>query len=226
MKKVFCNILIIVLVPSAGRCDFFGGDLVFLAQLVSNSLQQLIQLRAILQNGQDDLALMRQINAGINDSLQLAQTISPYVDPGLFKDLKNTSEIASKIQAIYGQPVDSPDALAQRNSDQVATEALSMGNAVYDYTKEIDRVGTAITQYSHQASPGGAQKLTAEAVGVLLHVTNASLRAQATGLKLQAQKLAQENKRDKDSTRAYLASSQLLTSAMKQSAPKFERPRF
>lgn len=197
-----------------------------LAQLVSNSVQQLVQLRAILQNGQADLALLRQINNGINDSLNLARTISPYVDPGLFKELKNVQEAISKLQTIYGIVVDSPSAQAQRNSDQVASEALSMGNSIFEYTKEIDRVGAEISQFSHQVSPGGAQKLTAQSLGVLLNVMTTSLRAQAAGLKLQAQSLAQENKKEKDATREYLAASQILSNALKQSAPKFERPRF
>ncbi|MBK8203075.1 MAG: hypothetical protein IPL83_08300 [Bdellovibrionales bacterium] len=55
---------------------------------------------------------------------------------------------------------------------------------------------------------------------------NASLRAQASGLKLQAQRLAQENKKEKDATREYLAASHVLSDALRESAPKFERPRF
>ncbi len=226
MKKTTIVAALIAFMPTAGRCDFFGGDLVFLAQLVSNSVQQLVQLRAILQEGKDNLSLLREINAGINDSLQLAQTLSPYVDPGLFKELKNVSEAISKLQTIYGIVVDSPNAQAQRNSDQVASEAFSMGNSIFDYTKEIDRIGSEISQFSHQVSPGGAQKLTAQSMGVLLNVMTTSLRAQAAGLKLQAQSLAQENKKEKDSTREYLAASQVLSNALKQSAPKFERPRF
>lgn len=226
MRKTTLVALLITFMPTTGRCDMFGGDLAFLAQLVANSLQQLAQLRSILQNGQDDLALLQEINAGINDSLGLAQTISPYLDPGLFREIRNVSDAISKLQTLYGQVVDSPDAQAQRNSDQVASEALTMGNAIFDYTKDIDRVGAEIEQFSHQASPGGAQKLTAQSLGVLLHVTNASLRAQAAGLKLQAQKLAQENKKEKDSTREYLAASNMLAETMKHSSPKFERPRF
>ena len=76
MKKKICMIILLASIPCTGRCDLFGGDVALLSQLLSNSLQQLVQLRAILQNGRDDLMLLQQINAGINDSLRLAQTIS------------------------------------------------------------------------------------------------------------------------------------------------------
>ncbi len=58
------------------------------------------------------------------------------------------------------------------------------------------------------------------------HVLNQSLRAQGTLLKLQAQALAQNNKHEKDYTAQYLKSSEVLSNAMKNSHPKFERPRF
>lgn len=217
---------LIAFFPLKGHGDFFGGDLPLLAQLVSQSLEQLIRLQALLKNGRDNLDLLRQVNAGINDSLQLAQTLGPYINPSLFKDVRNAQDAISRLESIYGRVVDSPDAQAQRNSDQAASEALSMGNVIFDYSREMDRVGSEITHFSHQVSPGGAQKLTAQSIGVLLHVMNASLRTQATELKLQAQQLAQENKKQKDSTREYLASSQIISEALKHSAPKFERPRF
>lgn len=81
-----------------------------------------------------------------------------------------------------------------------------MNNAIFDYTREIDKTGEEIKSYSHAVSPGGAAKLTAQSVGVMLHVMNQQLRAQGTMLNLQAQSLAQENKREKDHTAEYLKS--------------------
>ena len=218
--------LVIAISPLKAYGDFFGGDLPLLAQLVSNSLEQLAHLQGMLRNGKDNLDLLRQINEGINDSLHLAQTLGPSVDLKLFRDLREVTDAISKLQGLYGRVVESPDSLAQQNSDQAASEALTVGNSMIEYSREIDRVGSEITQFSHQVSPGGAQKLTAQSIGVLLHVMNASLRAQASGLKLQAQRLAQENKKEKDATREYLAASHVLSDALRESAPKFERPRF
>ena len=62
-----------------------------------------------------------------------------------------------------------------------------MNNSIYDYTAQLDKIGEEIKQYSHAVSPGGAQKLTAQSLGVVVHVMNEQLRATATGLKMQAQ---------------------------------------
>ena len=83
-----------------------------------------------------------------------------------------------------------------------------------------------IKAYSHQVSPGGAQKLTAESMGVMLHVLNQQLRAQATGLKLQAQVAAQNNKKEKDSTSQYFKEINQLQMEIKDREFNFERPRF
>ena len=101
-----------------------------------------------------------------------------------------------------------------------------MNNTIYDYTAQIDKIGEDIKNYSHSVSPGGAAKLTAESLGVMLHVMNQQLRAQGTLLKLQAQGLAQSNKREKDHTAEYLNSANTISEAMKASDPKFDRPRF
>jgi hypothetical protein len=66
MKQVI-SILIafqIGFIPPA-RADIFGGDVAVLVQILANALQQLAQLRNIVQNGQDNLGLIRDINRGI-----------------------------------------------------------------------------------------------------------------------------------------------------------------
>ncbi len=61
---------------------------------------------------------------------------------------------------------------------------------------------------------------------MVLHVLNQSLRAQATGLKLQAQTLAIQNKKDKEEVRGIQNSSMTLSQAMKSQNPQFRLPRF
>ena len=169
---------------------------------------------------------MREINRGINDFLNLSRTISPYVNPGQYGELKKVEDVLRKFGAAYGTVVDSPNALAQQSVDNAVAEAVTMNNTIYDYTAQIDKIGEDIKNYSHSVSPGGAAKLTAESLGVMLHVMNQQLRAQGTLLKLQAQGLAQSNKREKDHTAEYLNSANTISEAMKASDPKFDRPRF
>lgn len=223
---VFFAILLSLSYPRPVRADLWGGDIPLLIQIVANTLQQLAQLRAILGNAQDSLALMRDINRGINDALNVARTISGDRSAGVFENWKTVDEALRQIQDIYGIVVPSPNSRIEQTTDQSVAEAVKLNNSVYDYTKQIDELGEQIKSYSHAVSPGGAQKLTAQTLGVMLHVMNQSLRTQATGLKLQAQSLELVNRREKESSREIVQNNLDLKNAMSGANPKFQTPRF
>ncbi|RYZ82977.1 MAG: hypothetical protein EOP06_20770 [Proteobacteria bacterium] len=204
----------------------FGGDVVVLAQILANALQQLAQLKSIVDNGKDNIELIRDINRGINDSLNLIRTVSPETDPGLYKDWERVSEAVTRVQNIYGIAVQSKDQSVQKDADQSVAEAIAMNNSIYRYTKEIDEIGELIKAESHAVSPGGAAKLTAQSMGVMLNVQNQMLRTQATGLKLQAQAMALQNRKDKEQTRQTLQNGTALRTALRSQSTKFELPRF
>ena len=225
-KKLVAIILCILLGVQPAKADLWGGDVAVLVQILANALKQLTELKAIVDTGQDTLGLMRDINRGINEALGVIRTVAPYLDPKLFKELKKFEDVLGKIEELYGPVLDSADAGAQSNTDQAVAEAISLNNEIFDYTKEIDKIGENIKAYSHQVSPGGAQKLTAESMGIMLHVLNQQLRAQATGLKLQAQIAAQSNKKEKDSTSQYFREIEQLQIEVKDREFNFERPRF
>lgn len=225
-RKVLFLILLLFGLPKTARTDFWGADVVVLGQILVNAIEQLAQLRSMLSTGRDTLGLLRGINQGINDSLVLMQTISPNRDPGTYADWLKVSQALSGLETIYGTVAFSKDSRAQRDADQSAAEAVALNNSIYGYTATIDAIGEQIKAGSHLVSPAGAQKLTAQTLGVMLHVLNQNLRAQATSLKLQAQSLAIQNKKDKDTTRQALADSGSLKSAMKSDAADFSVPRF
>jgi hypothetical protein len=208
------------------RADMFGGDVAMLVQILANALQQLVELKSIVDNGKDNIELLRDINRGINDSLNLIRTIAPDSDPGLYKDWDKVSEALNKVQNIYGIAAESKDAVVQKDTDQAIAEAISLNNSVYKYSKEIDEIGELIKAESHAVSPGGAAKLTAQSLGVMLNVQNQMLRTQATGLKLQAQAMALQNRKDKEQTREVLRNGTALKSALAAQPTKFTLPRF
>ena len=227
MKKFLAIAVTVSMMFSApAKADLFGGDVAVLIQILANALKQLVELQNLVKNGSDQLDLMRNINRGDNDSLQLAKTIYPDIDPGLYKDWQNVSDAIQKLETIYGIVTNSPDARIYRDTDQQVAEAVTLNNDIYKYTQGIDELGEVIKDYSHDVSPGGAQKLTAQTLGVMLQVMNQSLRTQATGLKLQAQTMAIQNKRDKDSTKQYLETANTLRVAMKNEKVQFTAPRF
>ena len=229
MKKrviVVCCSMALVFAPSESNADMFGGDVVVLTQILAQAIQQLVQLKQIFNEGKDSLDLLRDINRGINDSLNLVRTAYPDVNPGIYRDWDRIEQAINGVQNIYGVVPASPDATIQRDTDQNIAEAITLNNSIYKYTRDIDVIGEQIKQYSHAASPGGAQKLTAESLGVILNVMNQGLRAQATGLKIQAQSLALQNHKEKESTRQTIESAGVLSQSMKAQDVTFQMPRF
>ena len=226
MKKLISIIVLLSFISLPARASLFGEENIVLAKILMNAVQQLAQLRSLLATGRDNLNLIRDINQGLNDSLQLIKTISPNSDPGLYKDWEKLSDSLSKLEAIYGIVINSQDSRVQKDTDHSIAEAVNLNNAIYKYTKTIDEVGELIKSQSHAVSPGGAAKLTAQSLGVMLNLQNEILRTQATGLKLQAQALAIQNRKDKEQTRQMLAGADNINSALVGVQPQFKLPRF
>lgn len=229
MKKVISLFLIVSLIMTPiqkARASIFGEENITLMKILLENIKQLYELQQIFKNGQDTLNLMRDINYGINDSLKLLDTIAPYMDAGTYKEFKKVESIITHLRSIYGTVAKSSNAESEKDTDLVVAEAISLNNSLYDYAKDLDQIGEKIKSYSHEVSPGGAQKLTAQSLGVMVHVMNQQLRAQATGLKLQAQSLAVQNKKEKETTSGYLNQADILQKAMKTKQANFTFPRF
>jgi hypothetical protein len=230
MKKIvciFCLCIAITVAPhEQAEASMFGEENATLIQILAQAIKQLYELQQILRTGQDSLNLMRDINRGINDSLNALDTLGRYMDPGTYKEFKKVENIVDHLRKLYGDVSPSPNKGVQADSDQVVAEAINVNNSLYDYAKDMDDVGEQIKNYSHAVSPGGAQKLTAQSMGVMIHIMDHQMRAQATGLKLQAQILAVQNKREKESTSEYLNQADQLSKAMSAKENIFEFPRF
>ena len=77
MTKKFGALVVVtsMLLSAPNRAQaLFGADAVILAQILANAVKQLAQLQQILGQGRDTLGLLRDVNRGINDSLQMAET--------------------------------------------------------------------------------------------------------------------------------------------------------
>jgi hypothetical protein len=220
-------LLALLLLPAApARADLFGGDVAVLTQILVQATQQLARLREIVGTAQGHLDLVRQINQGINDSLHILRKIDPNLDPGIYRDWRDVNDALAKLEALYGKTPDSPDARVQKDTDQGVAEAVAFNNGFYSYTKELDQIGQAIQQQSHAVSPGGAAKLTAQALGLVIQVLNQNLRAQASILKMHAQETAVKNREAKAATAHFLESGRALKQAMKTEPVRFQVPRF
>ncbi len=184
-------------------------------------------MQRLLQAANDNVRMVQEINQGLNDSLALGQTSSSSSSSaGLYQDWSTPFSAFRGVETIYGKPIASSEQKIQTDADTSIAEAISLNNSIYAYGKQMDEVGEDIKAQSHNVSPGGAQKLTAQSMGLMLHAMDQSLRTQATGLKLQAQTLAIENHKDKEETKSFSETSQMLSAAMKTQSARFELPRF
>ena len=226
IAAVFTAISLVLPFPNVAKGDIWGGDVVILGQILQQTILQLAELRSILQSGKDTLGLLEDINRGINDSLHLAETLGIRIDPGIYRELRRLDQAIQAIENIYGRPIDSPVATVQRNTDQTIAEAISFNNELNEYVQRLDRIGEEIKTYSHAVSPGGAAKLTAQSLGVMIHVMNQQMRATGQGLKLQAQAMAVQNKKEKDQTEQYIKEGQRLKDKMTTMNPSFQLPRY
>jgi len=208
------------------RADLFGGDVVVLTQILTQAIMQLAKLREILGTAQANIDLVREINRGINDSLALLKVINPNLDPGLYREWETVDESIRRLTDLYGVVPVSPESRVQKDTDQGVAEAIAFNNGFYKYSETNDGIGESIKDYSHQVSPGGAAKLSAQALAHVIQILNQNLRAEATSLKLQAQQLALENRRDKEATRHHLENATQLKTAMKRERVRFDLPRF
>lgn len=225
MKRVIV-ILILVFNSGMSRGDLFGGDVAVLTQILTQAVMQLSKLKELMNNASEHIDLIRDLNKGINDSLDLIRTIDPNIDPGIYREWTNVNEALNQLRGIYGVPVTSPEENVQKDLDRGIAEAVTFNNSYYNYTKDLDEIGEQIKTASHSVSPGGASKLTAEALGLVIQVLNQNLRAQATGLKLHAQELAVQNRKEKADTKLFLDASASLKQAMQNQKILFQLPEY
>lgn len=218
-------ILCLFLAPMS-RADLFGGDVAVLTQILVNNIQQLTQLMEILKAGKRQVELMEDIKQEIFRTIDTIQTISSLVDPGIYKDWATVEYAIRKLQHEYGIAVPSPNYQVQQDMDRSIAEAITLNNNLYAYSNNVDKVGEQIKEASKSVSPGAAQKLTAHTQGIMLHVLNQGLRAQATLIKLQAQNMAVQGRDEKLLSKNQVASSEEMERELRKKKPLFKLPKF
>lgn len=200
MRKYFIQIFLcfLLLLPlSPARADLFGGDVAVLSQILVQSIQTVIQLKSILDNGKDALNLARDLNAGIRSGLDLIRIINPKFNPGVYGDLRNTQNVLRAIEAIYGATPDGADQDLIRSQDMSVAEVISMNRNLYDYADQVDRERERILYHSQVVSPQGAAKLQNQSLAVLIGVMTQLLRTQSQMLKIMAQNTALDTRKEK-----------------------------
>lgn len=192
-----------VLIPFKSKADLFGGDVAVLIQILAQAIEQVIKLKAILENGRDSLNLMRDLNSGIRAGLDLIKIVNPKFDPGVYGDLKDPQTALRAIRDLYGQVPKGADSELLDVQDQSVAETISMNRNLYDYADQVDKERERIFNHAQITSPQGSAKLHNQSLAVLIGVTTQLLRTQSQMLKLFAQNMALENRKQKVSSQQF-----------------------
>lgn len=182
---------------NSAKADFWGGDLPLLAQIVANTLQELIRLKQIIDNGKDTLNYMRDINDGIRDAMGILRTLNTTIEPGILSQYKSPADLLGALQNLYGMVPNTEASKLQSMQDESVSEAIVLHNQAFDYAAMVDPEAERIKDYARGVSPAGAGRLTAQSLGVLIHVSNQILRTNAAMLKIMSENLALQNRREK-----------------------------
>ncbi len=209
----------VMVTPRSARADLWGGDVVVLTQILAQAIETVLQLKSILENGADTLNLLRDVNSGVRSGLDLIRVINPQFAAGVYGDLRDPQAVLRALQAVYGPVPDGMDKDLISAQDQSVAEVISMNRNLYDYADGVDRERERILFHSQVVSPQGAGKLQNQALGVLIGVTTQLLRTQSQMLKIMAQNLAYDNRKEKLSTRNFQENYQGLSEGFK-SIPK------
>lgn len=187
----------LTVVSPKGHCDIFGADVAVLTQILVQAIQTVIQLKSILDTGQDSLNLTRDLNAGIRSGLDLIRIFNPNFAPGVYGDLRDPANALRAIQSIYGKTPSGADQDLIQTQDQSVAEVIAMNRNIYDYADQVDRERDKILFHSQVVSPQGAAKLQNQSLAVLIGVMTQLLRTQSQMLKIMAQNTALETRKQK-----------------------------
>lgn len=225
LKKIILVPLFALFVASPAKADMFGGDVVVLTQILVQSIQTVLQLKAMLETGHDTLDLLRDVNSGVRSGLDFIRIVNPNFNPGVYGNLSDADSVLRAIQGLYGTVPKGMDEDLMTAQDQSVAEVISMNRNLYDYADQVDREKDRIIYHASVVSPQGAGKLQGQALGVMIGVMTQLLRSQSQMLKIMAQNMAMENRKEKLSTQSFQENYRSLSTGFKELPHETKLPR-
>ncbi len=183
MRKYFIIVLLPLLSLTA-RADLFGGDLPLLAQIVTNTLNTIMELQKQRQ-------LMEDQMAGIRDRIDRIRTINDLVQPSQWDQWKKPEEAVRRLGIIYRTL---PKEYRSEKADLIETELANAMNLIARVKSESVtnyNSGKELEARALGSSPGVSQKLAASGVGTLISLESQSQVIQSHVVSLLTQMLAE-----------------------------------
>lgn len=180
------------------RADLFGGDVAVLTQILAESIKQYYQLKEIIGQGRDQIEFLRNLNAGIENSIGLLQSL-PVKDEKILAELRDFQGAIQTITDVYGRIPKSKEAAMQALHDQTIAESLRMITSFKEYSEKQEENSILIAAQSRDASPKGAARMQAETSAQILRSLSQLIRLNTQMLKMQSEQFAMHNKSGKES---------------------------
>lgn len=220
--SAFVVALSLALSSPPSRADMFGGDVVVLTQILANAIQQLVQLREILQTGGDTLDLMKEINRGIREGLDAIRMINPKFNPGLYGNLNTAEQVLNAIEDLYGKVPQTRESKLLEAQDRSVAEGIAMNSTLFQFADQADKESQRIFDHATTVNPQGAARLTAQSIAVLIGVTTQVLRTNSMMLKMMSQDMAISNRKGKMEAEQFKAQYDGISEGVRQLPPKLE----
>lgn len=231
MNRLRQKILLLLLglslsAPSYAQWAVFDGtSFGQLLMIVSEAQKRYSQLKGMMNDAKNHQTLIKKVNQGILNSTGLLESFG-VEDDGILKDLKSLNQAISTIDEIYGKIPKSKEALMHVLHDQTVAESLRMINSFKEYSKQQEENSIMIRTQARDASPKGAQRMTAESNALILQGISQLIRLQNQSLKMQSEQFAMRNKQEKESVATYQRINSQLDSAFKTLKVGGKLPRF
>lgn len=186
------------LVGPPAKADIWGGDVAVLMQILAENIQHYYQLKTMIGQGNDQAEFLRQLNAGIENSIGILQSL-PVKDEKILANLREFQGAMRSVSDVYGAIPNSQIATMQSLHDQTIAESLRMVNTFKDYSETQEQNSVMFAAQSREASPKGAARMQAEASAQILGSLSQLIRLNTQMLKLQSEQFGMSNKNGKDS---------------------------
>lgn len=196
-----------------------------LMQILSENIRRYYQLQQMIQQNRDADNYLRWINAGIDNSIGLLQSL-PIKDEKVLADLREFKTALGKIENLYGRVPKSPEDTLQILHDQTVAESLRMANDFKEYSLTQEKNSEVIALQVRDASPKGAVRMQAETSAHILRSLSQLIRLNTQMLKLQSEQMASANKQSKDGVANFQKVSRDLGSGFSNFNPDMKFVRF
>jgi hypothetical protein len=192
----------------------FGEDIPFLIQIIAQAIQQVQELQSIIGSAQQTASVLEEMNRGVKDVLQLADTAHVPLPPQVYDNAKQIDLATQTAESLYGGISGHSPAYA-RNQYKSGVEGLFLSQDAFQYSSFLDDKGRSVKDAAVVSNQATATRLTAETLGVLLHAVSHENRLQAKQLEIQSTNRIEDAAKEDSRLQSFTDTHQSIESDMR-----------